>query len=209
VDYERSGNGGLMRLSRVLVDSGKWPGVIAAVKHKAGAAAMSLAKGIGIRAGNRPMSSFKRKQGERFDPYGHWYMPATQGTREFPHVAIDVNYWKSFLHAAFIAPPGDPGALTLFGSSPETHTLCAAHMTAETFVETQGHGRTVQEWTIRPQRPDNHWLDALNYATCAASVQGITVPNRKEPPRQGVLRRQRMSVDQMMMMARGANEPRA
>jgi hypothetical protein len=196
-DYAKAG-GGLMRLSRVLVDSGKWPGTIAAVKHKIGGAVMMLSKGVGIRAGNKPMSSYKRKKGERHDPYGHWYMPSVDGTREFPHVGVDTNYWKSFLHSSLLTAPGDPGALTLFGDDPELHGLFAAHITAETFVETEGHGRKVQEWTIKPQRPDNHWLDAGVLAAVAASIQGVTIPNRKEPPRTGIVRRKRVSIDELL-----------
>ena len=196
-DYVRTG-GGLMRLSRILVDSGKWPGTIASVKHKVGGAVMMLSKGVGIRAGNKPMSAYKRKKGERHDPYGHWYMPSIDGTREFPHVAVDTNYWKSAIHSGLLTPPGDPGAITLFGDNPEMHALFAAHMTAETFVKTEGHGREVQEWTIRPQRPDNHWLDAGVLAAVAASVQGVTIPNRKEPPRSGIVRRKRVSIDELL-----------
>jgi len=194
-DYVRTG-GGLMRLSRVLVDSGKWDSTIAAVKHKVGGATMMLSKGVGIRAGTAPMSAKKRKPGERAGD--HWRMPNVQGTREFPHVAVDTNYWKAFIHAAFLTAPGDPGALTLFGDSPGIHSLFAAHITAETYQKTHGHGRDVQEWTIKPQRPDNHWFDAMVYAACAASVQGVTVPNRKEPPRVGIVRRKRVSIDELM-----------
>ncbi len=46
-----------MRIDRLLVDMGYKPGIVAAVKHKAGGAAMMLAKGVGIRAGNKPMAS--------------------------------------------------------------------------------------------------------------------------------------------------------
>ena len=195
IDYPRAG-GGLVRVGRALVDSGKWPGVIAAVKHKVGGATMMLSKGVGIRAGTRPMSTLKGKF--RRDPFGHWYMPPTQGTREFPHVALDTNYWKTFVHSALMTAPGDPGAMTLFGDSPDRHALFAAHLTAETFQETAGHGRKLQEWTIKPQRPDNHWFDALVYAACAASVQGITPPNQKGPPRQGVIHKVRMSYSDIM-----------
>jgi phage terminase large subunit GpA-like protein len=159
---------------------------------------MMLSKGVGLKAGSRPISEFKKKKGERYDPFGHWYMPSTQGTREFPHVAIDTNYWKSVIHSAFLTAPGDPGALSLFGDSPEMHQLFAGHITAETYVKTHGRGRDVDEWSLKPGRPDNHWFDALVYAITAASVQGITFANRKEPPRTGIIRRKRVSIDTML-----------
>ena len=56
-NYTKVGGGGLMRIGRLLVDSGKWPGVIAAVKRKVGGATMMLSRGVGIKAGGKPMSS--------------------------------------------------------------------------------------------------------------------------------------------------------
>ncbi|MCK5017590.1 MAG: phage terminase large subunit family protein, partial [Candidatus Peribacteraceae bacterium] len=197
IDYERSGDAGLMRLSRILVDAGAWPSVIAAVKHKVGGAIMDLSKGIGIKAGGRPMSEFKKKKGEKFDPFGHWYMPSTKGTKEFPHVAIDVNYYKSEVHKAFLTPDGDPGALTLFGDNEEMHSVFAAHQTAETFVRTHGRGRDLDEWTLKPTSPDNEWLDSMVYAMCAASVLGIKSPGQDEP-RSGRIRKKRVSADELM-----------
>ena len=45
-------------------ESGYLPGVVEAVKHKAGGTAMVLSKGVGITAGRRPMSAYRRKSGE-------------------------------------------------------------------------------------------------------------------------------------------------
>lgn len=178
-DYARAGGAGLMRVGRLTIDlGGRWASAVAAVKRKVGGAATTLCKGVGIKAGTKPMSSYKRKPGEKHGE--HWYMPQTKGTREFPYVAIDTNYWKSFIHAALLTPAGDPGAMTIYGQ-PADHALFASHITAETFVTTHGHGRDVQEWTLRPQRPDNHWLDASVYAAVAASMQGIKQPNREDP----------------------------
>lgn len=175
-NFQRSGGAGLARIGRLLVDSGKWPNVIAAVKMSRGGSAMQLSKGVGIRAGTKPMIMLKPKPGDgRRDLLGHWMMPATQGTKEFPHVAVDTNFWKSFVHSAFLTAPGDPGAFTLFGDDPTRHALFASHITAEYYTTTQGHGREVQEWTVRPNRPDNHFLDALVLAVVGASMQGCSL----------------------------------
>jgi len=195
-DFKRAGGAGLMKIGRILVDSGKWPGAISAVKHKIGGATMLLCKGMGIRAGNKPMSLLRKKPGERHGE--HWYMPNTRGTREFPYVAVDTNYWKSFVHSSMLTAPGDPGAMTLFGDNADVHALFASHITAETFEKTRGHGRGVEEWKIKPQRPDNHWFDAAVYCCCAASVQGVKSPNRREPGRVGIVRRKRVSIDELM-----------
>ena len=180
-EWPKAGGAGVMRISRLLVDIGRWPGIPAAVKHRCGGATMTLYRGIGIKAGNKPISAYKRKPGERYG--AHWYMPAVRGTGDFPYLASDVNYWKSFVHTALQTAPGDPGALTLFGESAREHGNFARHVTAEYWTATYGHGRAVQEWKIKPGSPDNHWLDCLTGCACAASLQGIQSPGEQEAQR--------------------------
>jgi hypothetical protein len=172
-EWLRTG-GGVLRIEKCLVDMGYKPGLVAAVKHKVGGAAMVLSKGVGIKAGNRPMSTYRRHPGE---VYGHhWYLPNVRGTQEFPHVAVDVNWWKTFVHARLSVAPGDPSALTLFGRSAAEHRLFSEHVAAsETWTLTHGHGRDVQEWKLRPTRPDNHWLDCLVGCAVAASMCGVAL----------------------------------
>jgi hypothetical protein len=188
-DFKRGA--GLMRIDRLLVDMGYKPGIVAAVKHKAGGSAMMLYKGLGIRAGSKPMSSYARRPGERIGH--HWYIPNTVKTAEFPHVASDVNYWKTFTHTALATAAGDAGSLTLFGQAKE-HELFAQHIAnSETWTETQGQGRIVHEWTVLPGKPDNHWLDCLVGCAAAASMLGVTTI--KTTPR---VRRPHKSFAQMM-----------
>ncbi|RKY27751.1 MAG: hypothetical protein DRP83_01840 [Planctomycetota bacterium] len=92
-----------MRIERCLVDSGYLPGVIANACHKA-PSAMMPSKGIGLTAGRKPMSSYRRHPGERHGQ--NWYIPNVRKTGEFRHVMIDTNYWKSFVHARLA--PGQP-----------------------------------------------------------------------------------------------------
>ncbi|MCY2927889.1 MAG: phage terminase large subunit family protein [Planctomycetota bacterium] len=172
---------GLMRIDRLLVDMGYKPGIVAAVKHKVGGAAMMLYKGVGIRAGSKPMSSYTRRPGETI---GHcWYIPNVNKTAEFPHVAADVNHWKTFAHTALATSAGDPGSLTIFGTARD-HELFAQQVAAsETWTPTQGHGRVVHEWTQLPGKPDNHFLDCLAGCAVAASVAGVNLPGQQGPPR--------------------------
>jgi len=179
-DWKRTG-GGLMKIDRLLVDSGFKPGIVAAVKHKVGGAAMMLSKGVGIRAGRKPMSSYARKPGEQ---HGHfWYVPNVSKSSEFPHVQVDANYWKTFVHAGLATAGGDRGAISLFGRKPKDHELFAEHIAhAETWVETQGHGRVVHEWSQRPAKPDNHWFDCLVGCAVAASMCGVKALGQEEKP---------------------------
>lgn len=172
-NFQKAGGFGLARIGQMLVDSSAWPNVIHAVKTSRGGAVMSPCRGEGIGAGGRPMASRKRKEGERWDPLGHWYFPTVKGTREFPACVLDTNWWKSFVHSGFLTSPGDPGAITLFGNDPERHSLFASHITAETYVTPiSPKGIPVDEWTLRPGRPDNEWLDTLVYSAVAASMMG-------------------------------------
>jgi hypothetical protein len=138
---------------------------------------MMLYKGLGLRAGSKPMSSYARRPGETI---GHnWYVPNVSKTAEFPHVAADVNYWKTFTHTALATAAGDDGSLTLYGQARE-HELFAQHVAnSETWTETQGHGRTLHEWTLLPSKPDNHWLDCLTGCAVAASMLGVSLPGGK------------------------------
>ena len=193
-DWRRA-DGGLLRIEKLLVDSGYLPGVVAAVKHKAGGAAMVLSKGVGITAGRKPMSAYRRKPGETHGH--HWYTPSIRRSGEFPHVLVDTNYWKSFVHARLATAPGDRGALTLYGTKRTNHALFAQHVAgSETSALTHGHGRDVREWRLKPLRPDNHWLDCLVGCAVAASIQGVTLGGVHQPI-ETPPRRKRVSLDEI------------
>ncbi len=177
-DWARSG-GGTQRLDRLNVDMGYKAEIVEAVKHAVGGGeTIWLAKGVGLKAGHKPMAEYKRRPGELHGC--HWYVPNVRGTREFRHVAVDVNYWKTFVHAALAAPQGEHGGMSLFGSRPADHELFAEHVAnSETWVATSGRGRTVHEWTSKPGRPDNHWLDCLVGCAAAASQCGAAAPGQE------------------------------
>lgn len=102
-------------------------------------------------------------------------MPNVKGKRAVRDVVYDTNYWKSFVHARLSVAMGDRGCLSLFGDSPDQHRLFAEHMSAEYGVKTEGRGRTVDEWKMRPERGDNHWFDGLVGCAVAASMQGVAL----------------------------------
>jgi hypothetical protein len=70
----------------------------------------------------------------------------------------------------------------LFGDRPEMHRLFAEHLTAEYRIPTTGRGRTVDEWRLRPERGDNHWLDGLVGAAVGASMQGCGILGSESKP---------------------------
>ena len=54
--------------------------------------------------------------------------------------------------------------------------LVADHLTAEYRIKSTAQGRTVDEWKLRANHPDNHWLDCLVGCAVAASIQGAVLP---------------------------------
>ena len=78
--------------------------------------------------------------------------------------------------ARLAVPPGDHGSLTLYGRVPGIHQLLAEHLTAEYRVKTSGRGRTVDEWKLKPEHHDNHWLDCLAGCAVCGSMLGCSLP---------------------------------
>ena len=74
------------------------------------------------------------------------------------------------------APTTARMCLSLFGDKADQHRFLAEHITAEYRVKTEGRGRTVDEWKLRPEASENHWLDCLVGCAVAASIQGAVLP---------------------------------
>jgi phage terminase large subunit GpA-like protein len=150
-----------------------------------------------IGASSVPLAEHRRKPGERLGL--NWKVPVLEGKRAVRHVIYDTNFWKSFVHARLAVPMGDPGSLSLFGRKPEAHRLLAEHLTSEYRVRTEGRGRSVDEWKLRADGLDNHWLDGLTAAAVAASMEGCAPPG-VEPTRDKP--RARVSFAEMQARAR-------
>jgi hypothetical protein len=169
-------DGAALRIERCFIDA-NWGSSTDVVyqfcRQSAHAGIVMPGHGRFVGASSQPFSEYKRRPGDRI---GHnWRIPNVQGKRAIRHVLFDTNYWKSFCHARLATPMGDRGCLSLFGEKPEQHRLFAEHLTAEYRVKTEGRGRTVDEWKLRPERGDNHWFDCLVGCAVAASVQGATL----------------------------------
>jgi len=98
---------------------------------------------------------------------------------------------------------GDRGCLSLFGEKPDAHRLLADHLTSEFRVKTTGRGRDVDEWKLRPGRPDNHWLDCLTGAAVAASMLGVSLTETKGEGPPG--KRKRVSFRELMARRKQAS----
>lgn len=176
-------DGASMRIERCLIDAnwGQSTEVIYQFCRESQYANIILpSHGKYIGASSKPMSEYKKATGDRV---GHnWRMPNIRGRRAVRHVIYDTNYWKSFIASRILTSHGDKGSLSLWGRSPETHMLFAEHLTAEYRVRTEGRGRKVEEWKMRPEAKDNHWWDGLVGCAVAASMVGCVLEgtDRKE-----------------------------
>jgi len=172
----RRDDGAHLRIERCLIDA-NWGSstdiVYQFCRQSSHAGILLPSHGRFVGASSQPFSEYKRKPGDRI---GHnWRMPNVKGKRAVRHVIYDTNYWKSFIQARLLVSMGDRGCLSLFGDSPEHHRLFAEHLTAEYRVKTEGRGRTVDEWKIRPERSDNHWFDCIVGCAVAGSIQGVSL----------------------------------
>jgi hypothetical protein len=127
-----------------------------------------------VGASSKPMSEYKKVAGDRVG--FNWRIPTVAGRRAIRHVVYDTNFWKSFVQKRLQTAMGDRGCLSLWGREPERHLLYAEHMTAEYKVRTEGRGRVVDEWKMRPESRDNHWWDGTVGCAVAASMCGCVLP---------------------------------
>jgi hypothetical protein len=174
-DWLRQG-GGICRVEKLLVDAnwGESTNIVYEFCRTSQHAAMIVpSHGRGIGPDQKPMSEYQRKPGEYIGTY--WHLTAREGQRGIRHVNIDTNWWKSFIAERLMTAMGDKGALTLPGQKGTDHRMLCDHLTAEYRVPTQGRGRRVDVWRMRPDKEDNHLLDGLVGAAVAASMLGANL----------------------------------
>ena len=164
-------DGGELRVSLCLVDSGWETDTVHQVcRQSAHSAVLLPSKGYGITASASPMAAWATRPGERTGP--NWKVTPTTGGGRGRLAIFDSNHWKTFVAQRLLAPVGGPGVLQFFGE-PGVHQMLCDHLTAEFRVRTTGRGRDVDEWKLRPERPDNHLFDCLVGASVAASINGL------------------------------------
>lgn len=176
-EYTRE-DGATFRVGRCLVDAGHEPDVVYDfVRASPHASILMPSLGAGIKATNKPMTEYARKRGDRLG--WNWYIPAPIRGRAGRYVRLDANHWKQFIHDRLATPLSDPGALALWGRQRNRHTMFAEHIVAEAPTAVTANGRTVGEWSMRPGRSENHWLDCLVGCAVAASMLGAVLPGAK------------------------------
>jgi len=151
-----------------------------------------------VGASTEPLNAryIKAAKGKRIGT--HWRIDKSNAS-PVRYVLFDSNYWKSFLHSRLSSELGSPGSLSLWQDAPRNHANFAKHIRAEYPVRTAGRGRQVDEWKIRPKRPDNHWLDCAAGCCVAASIEGAALPGQKpaKQSRSNPDRKRRPAVSQL------------
>lgn len=175
-EFERE-DGALLKIERAMIDA-NWGAstdiVYEFCRQSQFGAILLPSHGRYVGASSKPMTDYRKQPGDRLGL--NWMIPNVRGKRAIRHCIFDSNFWKSFIHSRLAVPLGDKGGLSLYGRQPLQHQLLAEHLTAEYRVKTQGRGRTVDEWKLRPERSDNHWLDCLAGCAVCASMLGATLP---------------------------------
>jgi hypothetical protein len=173
----RRRDGAELRIERCLVDA-NWgestETVYQFARESVHAAVVLPCHGRYVGAASKPFSEIKKQQGERVGL--NWRIPSVQGKRAARHVSFDSNWWKTFLRLRLLASPGAKGAMLLFGNDPKTHAMFGEHLSSEYSVRTEGRGRQVDEWKLRPNCHDNHFLDTTVGCCVAASICGCALP---------------------------------
>lgn len=134
------------------------------------------AAGKGVGASMVPMDQWAVKRGEiRCKDTGMWRILTTsQSQNRGKHVSFDTNFWKDILAERLVCPLGNPEALTFWGEQQYQHEFLCSQLAAEYPTEEVGRGRKVNQWTQRPDKPDNHWFDTSVLSMVAAAILGIT-----------------------------------
>ena len=175
-EWERE-DGALLKIEKALVDA-NWGQstdiVYQFCRQSVHAGIIMPSHGRYVGASSKPMTEYRRQPGDKLG--FNWMIPNVAGKRAIRHVIYDTNYWKSFIHARLGISIGDKGCLSLYGRIPGNHQLLAEHLTAEYRVRTEGRGRTVDEWKLKPQNSDNHWLDCVAGCAVCASILGAALP---------------------------------
>jgi len=173
----RRDDGTVLRISRCLIDANDGNAaqtVYDFCRQSAHAAIVMPSRGKGITASSTPFSDYRRKVGDRVSEY-NWRIPAAPGRNAVRYILFDTNFWKSFVRSRWRVALGDPGCLSVYGKIPEHVRMFSEHMVSEYSIRTEGRGRVVDEWAMRPGRTENHFWDCLVGCAVAASEQGITL----------------------------------
>lgn len=180
----RNEGGTAMRIEKLLIDAA-WGASTDTVKtfcrRSPHSALLMPTIGRGLGAASKPMSEYTVPAGSPDKLGFHWFYTSQAKKSGARHLLVDTNFWKSFVAERLLQGQHDRGALTLY--SGHDHRMIAEHCCAEYRVRTEGRGRTLDEWRLRVERPDNHFWDCLVGSAVAASFMGSKMMAQQDEPK--------------------------
>lgn len=192
-EFQRE-DGTTLHIERCIVDA-NWGDSTEVVykfcRQSAFSAILIPSHGKGITASSKSINEYRRSAGDRFGY--NWYIPRGAGKRALRHIIYDTNFWKSFICNRLNIPSGEKGNLSIYGTTKTNHDVLFDQLQAEYKVRTEGRGRIVDEWKLKPNR-DNHFLDCLVGCAVGASLAGCTIPEVET----GKPKRQRISLKEKL-----------
>ena len=174
-------DGSLMTINQAIIDANWGPSTKSVYSYcrQTKHTGLLAFHGRGITAKQQPLALRKKKRGERAGD--EWFLPSTRGTKAARHVIADTNMVKSTISERLMQPVGEDGAWTIFQGSTAEHRMLADHLSAEYPIETEGRGRKLLEWELRPGR-DNHWFDCAVMCATGALMLGCAPSGTSRAP---------------------------
>lgn len=164
------GGESLVGIDRIGVDRGWKSEVVENAIRSTNPRFIIPTKGAAVGAKQAPMRTWPRRDGRVFG--WHLLNEKTKGAA-FRSILVDSNYWKTKVHEAASLEAGEPGSLSLWGTSRATHRMFSEHLAAEIAKPVECVGNRVVEWEPSPTRPDNHFFDCVVGCLVIASTLGL------------------------------------
>jgi hypothetical protein len=171
-------NGESIRISRMLVDANwgisrdiiyNW------IRRSEYRHTLIPSHGKYVGASSEPLNAGQAKQPGKIVGV-NW---RTVMSKEMPirYALYDTNYWKSFCWERLNASIGSNSCFVLPKAPARSHHQLCVNLKSEYPVSTEGRGRKVDEWKLKPGE-DNHWFDCLVGCCISASIEGIRVKDQ-------------------------------
>lgn len=173
-EYKRE-DGQILRLNVAAIDANyETEAVKAAILAGGFAGRLIPSHGRSFRPPKLPINDLPEKDGDRV---GNGWRLRTPKANQQRHLLFDTDFWKSFSRDRLLIPPEAPGACQLYAG--RLHEMYADHQLSETSslfmdVATQ---RVVEMWELRPERPDNHFLDCAVGNCVLGAMLGCVLPD--------------------------------
>lgn len=180
-------NGQTLRVEKIGIDSSFKTQLIHRFCRESPYAAMLYpTHGKGIKATEKPMRLYKMEPGEKLYTLC-CLQKGKSKARTTRHYVIDTNATKTFIFERFATAIGDAGSLQFYANHPTRHRLKCEHYVAEFRKKVKANDREIEEWTHRPGKPDNHWLDCLGILYALGDSTGCSIdlptPTKAQPPK--------------------------